>query len=113
VPSGGLRAGGVRPRPLRRQLELARARLVPDELPPDRVAPALRPLFPRRLQGGVPGRLGADDGPLGRVGRAVAPPRPHLPPRRRWAASRPRRIRDLPDASPLPAPPPPPPLLPP
>ena len=42
-----LRAGGVDERALRRQLELARAGVVPAQLPPDRSAAAL-PLLPRR-----------------------------------------------------------------
>ena len=44
-------------RPLRRQLELARADLVPAQLPADRGAGALPPLLRRRLHGRVPDRL--------------------------------------------------------
>ena len=54
---GRLRAGRVDDRPLRRQLELARADLVPGELPARRVAAAF-PLLPgRRLHRGVPDRF--------------------------------------------------------
>ncbi len=53
-----LRAGRVDERPLRRQLELARPDLVPDQLPARRDAPRLPPLPRRRLQGRVPDRLG-------------------------------------------------------
>ena len=55
---GRLRAGRVADRALRRQLELARAGLVPDQLPADRGAPEVPPLLRRRLHGGVPDRLG-------------------------------------------------------
>ena len=53
-----LRAGRVAQRPVRRQLELARPGLVPDELPADRGAAEVPPLLRRRLHGGVPDRLG-------------------------------------------------------
>ena len=53
-----LRAGRVDERPLRRQLELARADLVPDQLPADRGAAEVPPLLRRRFPGRVPDRLG-------------------------------------------------------
>ena len=53
-------------RPLRRQLELARADLVPGQLPADRGAGALPPLLRRRPAGRVPDRLGAADEPRAR-----------------------------------------------
>ncbi len=52
-------------RPVRRQLELARAGVVPDQLPAARGAGALPPLLRRRPQGGVPGRVGPDAEPPG------------------------------------------------
>ena len=57
----GLRAGGVDHRAVRRQLELARADLVPDQLPAGRGAAEVPPLLRRRLHRRVPDRLGADD----------------------------------------------------
>ena len=66
---GPLSAGGVRQRDVRRQLELARPGLVPDE-PRDHaraVPPA--PLLRRRLQGRVPDRLGPDAEPAPGVDR--------------------------------------------
>ena len=53
-----LRAGRVRHRPVRRQLQLARADLVPGQLPDHRVAAEVPSLLRRRLQGRVPDRLG-------------------------------------------------------
>ena len=53
-----LPAGRVRHRPVRRQLQLARADLVPGQLPDHRVAAEVPPLLRRRLQGRVPDRLG-------------------------------------------------------
>ena len=53
-----LRAGRVDERPLRRQLELARAGLVPDQLPARRGAARLPPLPRRRLPRRVPDRVG-------------------------------------------------------
>ena len=45
-------------RALRRQLQLARSDLVPDQLPADRVAAKVPPLLRRRLHGRAPDRLG-------------------------------------------------------
>ena len=45
-------------RPVRRQLELARADLVSGQLPADRIAAEVPPLLRRRLQGRVPDRFG-------------------------------------------------------
>ena len=55
-----LRAGRVVHRPVRRQLQLARADLVPGQLPADRVAAEVPPLPRRRLHGRVsrPARAG-------------------------------------------------------
>ena len=55
---GRVRAGRVDVGPVRRQLELARADLVPGELPDHRVAAEVPSLLRRRLQGRVPDRLG-------------------------------------------------------
>ena len=53
-------------RALRRQLELARAGLVPGQLPADRVAAEVPPLLRRRPQGRVPDRLRPAAEPRGR-----------------------------------------------
>ena len=50
-------AGGVGQRPVRRQLQLARADLVPGQLSADRVAAEVPSLLRRRLQGRMPDRL--------------------------------------------------------
>ena len=55
--------GESRHRPVRRQLELARPDLVPDQLPAHRGARALPPLLRRHVQGRVPDRLGRHDEP--------------------------------------------------
>ena len=55
-----------RQRPVRRQLQLARADLVPGQLPAHRVAAEVPPLLRRRLQGRVPDRLGQLADPLAR-----------------------------------------------
>ena len=52
-----LRAGRVADRAVRRQLELARPGLVPDQLPADRGAPEVPPLLRRRLPGRDADRL--------------------------------------------------------
>ena len=75
-----VRAGRVHQRDVRRQLELARARVVPhqraDRPGPD---PAL-PLLRRRPQGRVPDGLGHDDDPVRGGPGAHAAPRRHLHP---------------------------------
>ena len=88
--------GGVDQRAVRRELELARAGVVPGQLPADRIAAEVSLLFRRRLQGGVPDGLRPDDEPVGGRHRAVAAAVVHLP-----AARRPpggvRRHRAVPD----------------
>src|SRR5436853_3390132 len=49
-----LRAGRIADRNFRRQLELARAGLVPDQLPFNRIAPAVSSLLRRRFQSRMP-----------------------------------------------------------
>ena len=66
---GPLPARRVRHRHVRRQLELARAGLVPDEPRDPARAAAAAPLLRRRLQGRVPDRLGARAGPRARSRR--------------------------------------------
>ena len=61
-----LPAGRVGLGPVRRQLELARADLVPGQLPDHRVAAEVPPLLRRRLQGRVPHRLGPASSPSAR-----------------------------------------------
>ena len=93
---GGLRAGRIAHRPVRRQLQLARADLVSDELPADRVAAAV-PLLPgRRLQGGVPHRLGSVSDIVGCRRGTVAPAEQHLHARRQWPAAGVWRHRQVP-----------------
>ena len=57
----GLRARRFRQRHVRRQLELARPGLDAGQLPALQHAAAAPPLLRRRLQGGMPDRLGPDD----------------------------------------------------
>ena len=63
-----------RTRPVRRQLELARTDLVSDQLPARRGAAEVPSLLRRRLQGGVPDRIGPDDDAVGSGRGALAPP---------------------------------------
>src|SRR5438094_495848 len=102
----GLRARRVHHGILRRQLELARPRLVPGELPVDRVSAEVPPFLRRRSQGRVPERLAPAAQSVGRRGRAVARPHPPLPARPRRPASRARRRRHVPDRPELARPPP-------
>ena len=89
---GGLRAGRVLDAALRRQLELARADLVPDELPHHRVAAALRSLLPRTSS-----RSSSPPDPDSSMALwdvadgAVAAPHAHLPAGSRRPASGARR----------------------
>ena len=57
---GGIRARGIGQRAVRRQFELARAGVVSVELPAHRIAAEVSSLSGRRLQGGVPYRVGPD-----------------------------------------------------
>src|SRR6476660_6507278 len=91
-----LRAGGVDDRGLRRQLELARAGLVPHELPHHPVAPLLPQLLRGRLQGRVPHGLRRPPDPEAGGGRPDPPPDPPFPPRR----FRPAPLRRPPPAAP-------------
>ena len=91
-----LRAGGVDERDLRRQLQLARARLVSRQPPDHRVAAEVRPLLRGRAQGRVPDGLGPGDDPLGREPRSVAAARRPLHERSRRPPARARRDRAIP-----------------
>src|SRR5262249_41342723 len=73
-----LRARRVVERSLRRQLELARPRLVPHELPADRVAPEVPLLLRRCPEGPVSDGLDEPAQSLAGRDRAVPPPDPHL-----------------------------------
>src|SRR5262249_34575975 len=105
---GGLRARGVAQRHLRRQLELARAGVVPAQLPAHRVAAEV-PLLPRELlPGRVSGGLGEVARPLGGGGEDLAALDADLPawPRRppsglRWNGEVPERPA-LPGSDPVP-----------
>ncbi len=74
-----LRAGRVLDRPLRRQLELAGAGLVPRELPPHRVPPEVPPLLRGLVHRRVPDRLRPRNDPLGRRRGALPSPDADLP----------------------------------
>jgi hypothetical protein len=95
--SSRLRARRIAHRALRRQLELARADLVPDQLPDPRVAQALPPLLRRRVPDRVPHGLGKDDDAARGLARARPATLPDFPARRRGAASRLRRLRGVPE----------------
>ena len=79
---------------VRRQLELARAGVVPAQLPPDRGAAEARRRAGRDVQGRVPDRLGARDDAVGGDHRDDAPPhhavhaRCRRPPARSTATAR-------------------------
>src|SRR5262249_54813156 len=73
---GELRARGVELADVRRQLQLARPDLVPDERLDPRVVRALPPLPRRRLPRRMPDRLGSLDEPA--RGRRRASPAPDL-----------------------------------
>ena len=100
-PSGRLRAGRGHQRPVRRQLELARAGVVPDQLPGPRGAGALPPLLRRRPQGGVPGRLRTNAEPPGSRLGARGPAGVAVPAGRVRPAAVPRRGRAVRERSPL------------
>ena len=85
-------------RPVRRQLQLARAGLVPGQLPADRGAGALPPLLRRHAPGRVPDRLGPADEPPARWPRELAARLARLFPARR--ARPPPLPRRRPRASP-------------
>ena len=93
--SGGLRAGRVLERALRRQLELARPGLVSGQLPADRVAPEVPLLLRRHVQGRVPDGRGDESQPLAGGRGAVAAAHAHLPARCGRAAAGLRRHRDV------------------
>ena len=71
-PHGALRARRVGLGAVRRQLELARADLVPGQLPDHRVAAEVPPLLRRRLQGRVPHRLAAKFLTIGQVAEELS-----------------------------------------
>ena len=91
---GAVRAGRVDQRNVRRQLQLARAGVVPGQPAPDPGPDPALPVLRRRPEGRVPDRLGNDDDAVRGGAGAVPPPRRHLPARRRRAAPGLRRHRD-------------------
>ena len=85
---GAVRAGRVDQRDVRRQLQLARAGVVPDQPAAHPGAAAALPVLRRQPHDRVPDRLGRrDDAVRGGQG-AVPPPRRHVPARRGRAAAR-------------------------
>ena len=92
-----LRARRVDHRPVRRQLELARAGLVPGELPVHRVAAALGRGPRRGLHGRVPDRLRAPDAAPRRRPGPRAPAGLDLAARCRWPPAGRRQHREVPD----------------
>ena len=76
--TGAVRAGRVDQRDVRRQLQLARAGLVPDQPAADPGADPALPVLRRQPEGRVPDRLGDDDDAV-RGGRGAVPP-PRVPP---------------------------------
>ncbi len=96
-----LRTGRVLDRSLRRQLELARADLVPGQLPDHRIAAEVPSLPGRGLQGRMPDGLGPDADPLAGRRGTVAPPGADLPAQRRRAAAGLRLLDEVPAGSAL------------
>ena len=92
-----LSAGGVRQRNVRRQLELARAGVVPDEPGDPARAAAAAPLLRRRAHGRVPHRLGQRDEPGRGRHRDRQAPGADVPRRRGRQAARVRRDREVPE----------------
>ncbi len=92
----GLPAGRIEQRDVRRQLQLARARLAAGQRDPDQGAPELLHVLRRQLQGGMPDGLRQDDESLrGRQGDR-RPPRGHLPQGQVRATAGLRRHEDVP-----------------
>src|SRR5262249_52884702 len=94
-PRRELHAGRVHHRHLRRELELARSRLVPAQLPPRRGAGALPPLLRRRTAGGAADGVGPTRQPAGGGARDPASPGEPLPPRRHRTTALSRRRAPL------------------
>ena len=92
-PRGALRAGGGRDAHQGRQLELARAGLVPDDVPDDRVAAQAGRRLRARPHGARAGRRGPAAQPLGGGGGHGEPHDPHLHARRDRPPALPRRPR--------------------
>ena len=98
---GGLSAGGVQHRHVRRQLQLARPGLDAGQHPDHPVAPQFLPVLRRHLQGRVPHRLGPDDEPLRGGPGDLGAAHPHLSPERGRPAAGLRRHGDVPGRPPL------------
>ena len=98
---GGLPAGRVRHRHVRRQLQLARPGLDAGERAHHPGAPELLPVLRRQLHDRMPHRVGEDDEPLRGEQGDCRPPHQHLHPRRTGPASGVRRHREVPDRSAL------------
>ncbi len=92
--TGGLRTGRIAHRPVRRQLQLARAGVVPAELPDHRIAAEVPPLPGRRIPGGVPVAVGQADAPGGRGGGDFAAAVAAVSPGRNRKAPRSRAVRN-------------------
>ena len=98
---GGLPAGRVEHRHVRRQLQLARPDLDAGERADHPGAPELLPVLRRQLQDRMPHRLRQDDEPLRGEQGDLRPAHPDLPARRAGPASGLRRHGEVPDRSPL------------
>ena len=98
---GGLPAGRVEHRHVRRQLQLAGPVWMPVNVHDHPGAAELLSLLRRQLQDRMPHGVREDDEPLRGEQGDRRPAEPDLPARRAWPAARLRRQREVPDRSPL------------
>ena len=98
---GGLSAGRVEHRHVRRQLQLAGTDLDAGERAHHPGAAELLPVLRRQLQDRMPYRFREDDEPLRGEQRDRRPAHPDIHPRRAWPAARLWRHGEVPERSPL------------